>query len=253
MRKKTNNSSVPGTHTARSSPWAHRVRSRARSSPWAHRVRSRARSSPGAHRAHSSLGAYRARSTPWAHRVRSRARSSPGAHRARSSLGAHRARSSPWAHRVRSRARSTPGAHRVRSRARSTPGAHRVRSRARSTPGAHRVRSTVLLRSCCCAQAGHQMFLCVEHMACCLLLVPCAPMSIAYPLPSCLLVSAVLCWSVVFLHVSVMLTTTSPSGCFFVALCFILLLNTHSPALESSPHLSPHVPWQAAQSSLYGR
>ncbi len=44
-----------------------------------------------------------------------------------------------------------------------------------------------LSRSCWCTQAGHQMSLCVEHMACCLL-VPCAPMLIVCPLPSCYLI-----------------------------------------------------------------
>ncbi len=103
-------------------------------------------------------------------------------------------------------------------------------------------------RSCWCALACHQMSLCVEQT--CLLLVPCAPMSIVCLLPSCyliivsvappvspslpsfvslfvLLVSVVLCWSVVFRRVCVMLTAQqfsdscfSPSG--WVLLLFVL-------------------------------
>ncbi len=84
----------------------------------------------------------------------------------------------------------------------------------------------VVSRSSWCALTGHQMSLYVEHMACCLLLVPCALLSIVCPLPSrypiivsvappvspsfvslfSLLVYVVLCWSVVFCCVRVMLT-----------------------------------------------
>ncbi len=118
---------------------------------------------------------------------------------------------------------------------------------------------------CWCARAGHQMSLCVEHMACCLLLVPCAPMSIVCPLSSCyliivsvappvspslpsfvslfsLLVSAVLCWSVVLCHVcmwtvhSSLPVCFSPLGWFLFIFVFILLLKN-----PISLHLSPRL------------
>ncbi len=99
-------------------------------------------------------------------------------------------------------------------------------------------------------------------MACCLLLVLCALLSIVFPLPSCyliivsvappvspslpsfvslfiLLVSVVLCWSVVFRRVCVMLTATvlclpacfSPSKWFLFIFVFILLLKTRFPCI----------------------
>ncbi len=227
--------SALGAHAFCSGPAAQGVRSRARSAPWADRVRSRARSVPGANAFRS-----RARSVPGAHAVCSRARSSQGAHRlrsrARSGLGAHAVHSGPGP-------RSGLGTHRARSRASPTLAplcAHC--SRPSSTPrdwptslldiflfsvcGASGIRS--LKGGLCHGPAGVPRLatrcLCVLSTWLVVCLVPCAPMSIVCPLPSCyliivsvapavspslpsfvslysLLVSAVLCWSVVF-HVS---------------------------------------------------
>ncbi len=102
-------------------------------------------------------------------------------------------------------------------------------------------------------------------MTCCLLLVPCALLSIVCPLPSCHLiivsvappmspslpsfvflfspqVSVVLCWSIVFRCVCEMLTVQQFFACLpaclffpfqvvFVALCFILLLKETFPCV----------------------
>ncbi len=283
---------------ARSDPGAHGVRSRARSDPGAQGVRSRARSDPGAHGVRS-----RARSDPGAQGVRSRARSDPGAHAFRSDPGAHAFRSGPGAHAFRSRARSGLGAHAVHSGPgpSSGLGTHRARSRASptlaplcahcsrpsSTPwawptslldiflfsvcGASGIRS--LKGGLCHGPAGAPRLatrcLCVLSTWLVVCLVPCAPMSIVCPLPSCyliivsvapavspslpsfvslysLLVSAVLCWSVVF-HVSmscelnVWLCSSLLPACLFFPFGVVYVLLFHfiiktliSSAFESS-------------------
>ncbi len=211
--------SDPGAHAFRSGPGAHAFRSDPgahafRSGPGAHAFRSRARSDPGAHGVCSSPGPH---SVPGAHGVRSRACSAPGAHAVRS-----RARSSQGAHRLHSRARSGLGAHAVHSGPgpRSGLGTHRARSRASptlaplcahcsrpsSTPrawptslldiflfsvcGASGIRS--LKGGLCHGPAGVPRLatrcLCVLSTWLVVCLVPCAPMSIVCPLPSCYLI-----------------------------------------------------------------
>ncbi len=221
--------SAPWAHGVRSDPWAHRVRSdpaahAVRSVPGAHAVRSRARSVPGAHTVRS-----RARSSPGAHRLRSRARSGPGAHAVHSGPGP---RSSLGTHRARSRASPTLAplcAH--CSRPSSTPRAWPTSLLdifLFSLCGASGIPS--LKGGLCHGPAGVPRLaircLCVLSTWLVVCLVSCAPMSIVCPLPSCyliivsvapavspslpsfvslysLLVSAVLCWSIVLRRVSV--------------------------------------------------
>ncbi len=121
----------------------------------------------------------------------------------------------------------------------------------------------LLSRSCWCAQAGHQC-LCVLSTWLVVCLVPCAPMSIVCPLPSCyliivsvapavspslpsfvslysLLVSAVLFWSVVFrvsmsCELNVWLCSSLLPACLFFpfGVVFVLLFNFVIKTLNSS-------------------
>ncbi len=131
----------------------------------------------------------------------------------------------------------------------------------------------VLSRSCWCAQAGHQMSLCVEHMACLFVGAMCSHVD-CLSLPSCYLIivsvaPAVspslpsfvslysspcvcsLCWSVVF-HVSyitwVFYVDCAPVLCLlvfplrggFCSLFYFIIKRNHSLHLSPRPHLS----WQ---------
>ncbi len=208
----------------------------------------------------------RAHSVPWAHRVRTRARSILGAHRVRSwnrSSQVVNVCSTPggillcWPCLGLLPCRPRPGLLFCQPR----PGTRVclfLCALFHSTGLAHLpprhfsvlvcvwsvwdplLKGGVVSRSCWCARAGHQMSLCVEHMVCCLLLVPCAPMSTVCPLPSCyliivwvvppvspslpsfvslfsLLVSVVLYWSVVFRRVCYVdcATVLCLPACFF--------------------------------------
>ncbi len=164
---------VPGgCSRARSSLGAHKVCSRARSSPGAHRVPSTARPSPEAHRVHS-----RARSSPGALKICSRARSSQvmalcSTLVASSSVGTALA---PLSTSVSRPCASTSAWPTILPP--DLPPTHPL---PRHFVGVWSVwilllKGGFVSRSCWCALAGHQMSVCLfEHMACSLLLVPCA-------------------------------------------------------------------------------
>ncbi len=129
-----------------------------------------------------------------------------------------------------------------------------------------------------CALDSHQRSLCMcwAHGLLCLCCAMCFLLSIFCLLPSCyqiivsvapplspslpsfdslfsLLVSVVLCWSVVFRPVCVMFDCVtvlflaacfSPSGWFLFFFSFILLLKAHSSCTLSPRLISPHTSWQ---------